>query len=104
MNFIDELREACDKATDLPWEPFTPKQAEQGLDFFGGQQGAYCFMVEAEQEDIDFISLANPQTMRWLLDMIGKMREQYMYGTVEEIHRVEAELRRGPTPKTKEMK
>ncbi len=119
MSFIDELGKACDKATDGEW-------------FLTKSWGVFCrtllhvetptrnytnpespTQLPATKDDAKFIALANPQIVRWLLDVMEDMKdcietEQIMNkrnGWSTYYHdNLLKRLSQGPTPQTKEVK
>ena len=65
QTFLEELKEACDEATDGPWESdgcYKVTLVDKAEDII-----AYDIM---KPRDGRFIAKANPKTVRWLLDML----------------------------------
>lgn len=84
MSFIEKLSEACDKATDGPWvnEQATIHYYDEYKhicittceDDGGEPEYAQSCPDIRTDEDAEYIALANPQTMRWLLDVIDDLK------------------------------
>lgn len=98
MNFLQQLREKAEKATSGPWKIWISDEfsdtysisTDPELDDVYGDTP-----YQEEKDDAQYIAMANPQTMLWLLDVVDEMIREVptLYAG-----RIYKKLAQGPNP------
>jgi len=102
LTFLEKLREATEKATPGPWEYSDIMSDGMAWIWNKDRSGkVYVRRQTPPQEKIDmqFTALANPQTIKWLLDMLDRTLDAVTAAKGEEAtarRNIARQLAKGP--------